>query len=337
MNIQRHTCLKNHHTFGCPVQSQFFTELTDTRQLQSLLQHPDYDPDNIMILGSGSNILFCQDYYGLTVKNKIKGIRITQQNKDNVWVTVGAGENWHRFVCYCVENQFYGAENLSFIPGTVGAAPIQNIGAYGTQLEDIFDHLKATHLYTGEEHQFNRSECQFDYRNSVFKQALKKQFCITEVTFKLALQPQYNISYPALESYLEQHQIKLTLQNIHQAVINIRSSKLPCPSELPNAGSFFKNPYIHPNLLNQLKERFPLIPSYPINNTQIKVPAAWLIEQCELKGKRFGAVGVHKQHALVLINYDRGSGKDIHLLAQHITQCVYKKFGIQLECEVNIL
>lgn len=337
MIIQKNISLDQHHTFRCPIKTQFFTTLSRAADIQTIQQQPEFDANQTVILGGGSNILFRQHFPGLIIQNKIKGIEQIQKNKHHVWLQIGAGENWHEFVRYCVQQQYYGVENLSLIPGTVGAAPIQNIGAYGVQLEDVFDHLNAIDLHTGQSQRFSAEQCEFGYRNSVFKSRFKNRFCITNVTLKLSLTPTFQCQYPALKSHISEHKMELTLNNLHQAIIQIRSSKLPCPKQLPNAGSFFKNPFIQHAQLQSLKKQFPNMPYFPEHQNQVKVPAAWLIEQCQFKGKRFGPVGIHEQHALVLINYDNGSGDQLHDLAQHITATVKEKFDILLEKEVNII
>ena len=337
MNIETQYCLQNHHTFGCPIKARLFATLNQASDFEWISQHPLYPAENILILGGGSNILFKEDFPSLIIHNRIKNISQIKKNSKHIWISVGAGENWHDFVCYCVKNKFYGIENLSLIPGTVGAAPVQNIGAYGVELQDIFDHLTAIDLHTGQTHHFDSQQCQFGYRNSIFKNQFKNRFCITQVTFKLSLTPSLTYHYPALKQHMSTYNIQPTLSNIHQAIIQIRSSKLPCPSHLPNAGSFFKNPFIHHDQFTQLQQQFPSMPHYFTTDKQVKIPAAWLIEQCEFKGKRFGRVGVHAHHALVLVNYQQGNGHELHHLAQHIVRTVHQKFGIVLENEVNII
>ena len=254
MIIQKNIPLDQHHTFGCQVKTQFFAILNSAEDFQAIQQQAEFDANQTLILGGGSNILFRQHFTGLIIQNKIMGIKKTKKNKHHVWLQIGAGENWHEFVRYCVEHQYYGVENLSLIPGTVGAAPVQNIGAYGVQLEDVFDHLNAIDIHTGQLQRFTAEQCEFGYRNSVFKTKFKNRFCITNVTLKLSLLPTFQYQYPALKTHISQNKIEITLNNLYQAIMDIRSSKLPCPKQLPNAGSFFKNPFIHHTQLQSLKK-----------------------------------------------------------------------------------
>jgi UDP-N-acetylmuramate dehydrogenase len=272
------------------------------------------------------------------LKNQIKGIEIVKEDNEHVYVKVGAGENWHSFVMFCVENNYAGVENLSLIPGNVGASPMQNIGAYGVEIKDVFHQLEAVHIKDKSVKRFDLVECEFGYRESVFKRKYKNQFVITSVTYRLNKIPKFNTSYGAINQELEKMGVKeLSIQAISHAVINIRSSKLPDPKEIGNAGSFFKNPQIPKSQFLKLKEQFSDMPSFPVDDQYIKVPAGWLIEQCGWKGYRKGDAGCYSKQALVLVNYGHAKGEEILQLSKHIIESVRKKFGVELEREVNII
>ena len=319
MHIQENISLKPYNTFGIDVTAKHFvsaSNIDDLKQILSLKEHP-----NKLILGGGSNI------------------EIISENDNTVIVKANAGENWHEFVLWCINNGFGGIENLSLIPGNVGTAPIQNIGAYGVELKDVFESCEALSLETKSLRSFSKSECNFGYRNSIFKQEAKGQFIITNVNFKLSKQ-NYNLSinYGAITSQLELMKVNNpTIQDISKAVISIRESKLPNPKEIGNSGSFFKNPVISKTLFNTLLENFKDIPSYPISEDKVKVPAGWLIEKAGFKGKRFDDYGVHKNQALVLVNFGGAKGSDILKLSKLIQKTVERIFGIFIEAEVNIL
>ena len=282
-------------------------------------------------------MLFTKNFEGLVLKNNIKGIKIVKENDTDVFLESGAGENWHEFVLYCVKKGYAGVENLSLIPGNVGASPMQNIGAYGVEIKDVFDSLEAIEIKTGKVRIFNKEECNFGYRESVFKNIYKNQFIITSVVFKLSKTPKFNISYGAIESELEKMNIsKLSIKAISDAVINIRSSKLPDPKVIGNAGSFFKNPVISISQFEDLKERYPQLAYYKLPSGEIKIAAGWLIDHLGWKGKRIEDYGVHKNQALVLVNYGESDGKDIYDLSSLIMKSVFKNFQISLEREVNI-
>ena len=337
MHIQENISLKPYNTFGIDVTAKHFvsaSNIDDLKQILSLKEHP-----NKLILGGGSNMLLTKDFNGLVVHINLKGIEIISENDNTVIVKANAGENWHEFVLWCINNGFGGIENLSLIPGNVGTAPIQNIGAYGVELKDVFESCEALSLETKSLRSFSKSECNFGYRNSIFKQEAKGQFIITNVNFKLSKQ-NYNLSinYGAITSQLELMQIdNPTIQDISKAVISIRESKLPNPKEIGNSGSFFKNPVISKTLFNTLLENFKDIPSYPISEDKVKVPAGWLIEKAGFKGKRFDDYGVHKNQALVLVNFGGAKGSDILKLSKLIQKTVERIFGIFIEAEVNIL
>lgn len=294
-------------------------------------------PAKRFVLGGGSNVLLTHNLHGIVLHNKIKGIEKVKENADHVWVTVGAGEVWHDFVMYAIANHWAGIENLALIPGTVGAAPIQNIGAYGVEVKAVIDCVTGWHWDMKQLVPFYNSECAFGYRDSIFKHQLKDKVFITSVTFRLNKKPNYNTSYGAIEQELQKMGItEPSIAAIADAVIAIRSSKLPNPREIGNAGSFFKNPTISIEQYNILKETFPTIPSYPVNEESVKVPAGWLIEQCGWKGFRAGDAGVHEKQALVLVNYGHATGGAVWDLSDNILKTVHDKFHIQLEREVQV-
>ncbi|KAA5824126.1 UDP-N-acetylmuramate dehydrogenase [Algibacter amylolyticus] len=337
MQIQNNISLKPYNTFGIDAHAKHFVSVNNLEDLKHILSLKNQP--NKLILGGGSNMLLTQDFDGLVIRINLKGIKIISENEDSVKVQANAGENWHEFVLWCINNDFGGIENLSLIPGNVGTAPIQNIGAYGVELKDIFESCEAVELSTQKIKSFYKADCNFGYRNSVFKQEAKGKFIITSVTFKLS-KKEHNLSinYGAITSQLEAMQVsKPTIQDVSKAVISIRESKLPNPKEIGNSGSFFKNPVISTAHFNTLLENFKDIPSYPISQEEVKVPAGWLIEKAGFKGKSFGAYGVHKNQALVLVNYGNAKGIDILNLSKLIQKTVMRIFGISIEAEVNIL
>lgn len=339
LTIQQNISLQPFNTFGIQVKADFFTSMKSADMLLALLQDPQWKAMPKFILGGGSNTLFTQDFAGLVIKNDIQGIQCIDEDDNHLWLKIGAGENWHELVMHCIQHGFHGVENLSLIPGTVGAAPIQNIGAYGVELRDVFHQLEAVDIHRGEIKIFDNAQCEFDYRNSVFKTKYKDQYVITNVTLKLNKKPNFNLSYGAVQETLkEMHIHDLTLKAVSDAVIHIRQSKLPDPKVIGNAGSFFKNPVISANQFKQLQEKFPHIPHYPADSSDsIKIAAGWLIEQCGWKGKRIGHIGVHDKQALVIVNYGSGTGNAIRDLALQIQNSVLEKFQIQLVPEVNII
>ncbi len=291
-----------------------------------------------LILGGGSNILLTRDFQGLVVKMNIQGIRVLKEDHKHIWIQAGAGVIWHEFVLFCVDNQYAGIENLSLIPGTVGAAPMQNIGAYGVEIKDTFDSLEALELESGEIQRFDKDACRFGYRESFFKHEGKNRYIILNATFKLGKSPQLHTEYGAIQETLSAMGISdPSIKDVSNAVIQIRESKLPNPKEIGNAGSFFKNPEISKKHFEKLKNAYPSIPSYPIDENTVKVPAGWLIEQAGWKGSRFENIGVHAKQALVLVNYGGGKGNDIKELSQKIQASILDKFGIQLSAEVNFI
>ncbi len=335
MEIQENISLKPFNTFGIDANARYFSRFSTVDELGELLEA--YQSLEHIILGGGSNILITQDFNGLIAKNEMKGISIIKEDSTYVDVKCGAGENWHKFVLYCIENNLAGVENLSLIPGSVGASPMQNIGAYGVEIKDVFHELEAWHISDKKLVNFTKSDCEFGYRESVFKRQCKGQFVITNVTFRLYKQPVYSTSYGAIQKELEIKGItKLSIKAISDAVINIRQSKLPDPAVIGNAGSFFKNPTIPLQQYEKLKTAFADIVAYPSNN-EMKLAAGWLIEQCGWKGFRKGDAGCHAKQALVLVNYGNAKGKEIFNLSTEILQSVKNKFGILLEREVNVI
>ena len=337
MEILQDYPLKDLNTFGITVHSRYFVSISNIDQLREVLASEIARNNPLLIMGGGSNILFTQPYPGLIILNHIKGIDIIDETNDSALVSAGGGENWQDLVNFALNHNLGGIENLSLIPGSVGAAPIQNIGAYGVELKEVMESLTAIELATGEERTFSNVECDFGYRNSVFKKSLKDQYLITNVCLRLSKLPKLNTSYGAINTLLEQKGIENpTIRDVSKAVIEIRQSKLPDPADIGNAGSFFKNPVIDKIDYEGLKLLFADIPGY-VNVKEVKVPAAWLIDQCGWKGKRFGDIGVHDKQPLVLVNYGNGSGMEIKNLAEEIRVSVTDKFGIELEVEPRII
>ncbi len=342
MQIQENISLKPYNSFGIDARARHFASFKNTEELSELITlNPKLET---LILGGGSNILLTKDYDGLLLKNEIKGINKIEEDEEFVYIQAGAGENWHQFVLYCIENNWAGVENLSLIPGNVGASPMQNIGAYGVEIKDVFYELKAFHRKEKTNYTFSLKDCDFGYRESVFKRKYKKEFVIINVTYKLRKQPLFNTSYGAIEQELDRVGVKeLSIKAISNAVINIRSSKLPNPAEIGNAGSFFKNPEISNAQFEILKTQFPSVVGYSLPNGKVKLAAGWLIEQCgpqdevSWKGYRKGDAGCHAKQALVLVNYGNANGNEIYNLSEAILQSVKEKFGVILEREVNII
>ena len=335
MQTQKNISLKSYNTFGINVTANEFIKINSLENLKELIQKRS----DFFILSGGSNLLLTKNIDKLVVHLNLKGIEILQSNENEVFVKVQAGENWHEFVLWCIAHDFGGIENMSLIPGNVGTTPIQNIGAYGVELKDSMYELEALEIESGTLKAFSNQSCQFGYRNSVFKNEHKGKYIITSVTFKLTKKEhKLNSSYGAIQSELEKNNIKNpTIAAISNAVIAIRQSKLPDPKELGNSGSFFKNPVILKHQFRQLQHKFPEVPHYIISETEVKVPAGWLVEQCGFKGKRFGDAGVHKNQALVLVNYGNATGQEIFDLSKRIQRDVLEKFDVSLEAEVNIL
>jgi UDP-N-acetylmuramate dehydrogenase len=335
MIIQENISLKKYNTFGISVNAKRFISVDSVYELQQLLKIEK----DIFLISGGSNMLLTKDIDKLVVHIDIKGISIDNEDDNAAYLTVNAGENWHEFVLWCVSENYGGIENLSLIPGNVGTCPIQNIGAYGVEVKDTITKVEALDIKTGKLVQFSNEQCNFGYRNSIFKNEAKGKYIITSVSFKLSKNNHnLNSSYGAIENELASKNItNPSLKNISEAIIAIRESKLPDPKEIGNSGSFFKNPVIATTQFLKLQKRYSNIPSYKISDTEVKVPAGWLIEQAGFKGKRFGEFGVHEKQALVLVNYGNATGKEIHQLAEKIKEIIFNKFGIDLEIEVNII
>ncbi|HKP32451.1 MAG TPA: UDP-N-acetylmuramate dehydrogenase [Chitinophagaceae bacterium] len=332
--MQLNFSLKDLNTFHIDAKAKAFATFSSLDELQAI----DLTNKKHLILGGGSNILFTKDFDGLILKNEIKGIEVVKEDDDHVYLKVGAGENWHQFVMYCIAHDHAGVENLSLIPGNVGASPMQNIGAYGVEIKEVFESLEAYHLAEKKVVTFSANDCEFGYRESVFKRKYKDQFAILNVTFRLSKKPTFNTTYGAIEQELQRMGVKeLSIRSISQAVINIRSSKLPDPNEIGNAGSFFKNPTVDNYKFQSLKEEFPSIVGYTVSPKSVKLAAGWLIEQAGWKGYRRGDAGVHAKQALVLVNYGAAEGAEIYKLSEEILKSVQEKFGVTLEREVNIM
>ena len=335
MNIKENISLETYNTFGIAVNAKRFISVDSVYQLQQLLKIEK----DVFLISGGSNMLLTKDIEKLVVHINIKGISIDKETSDVVYLTVNSGENWHEFVQWCISENYGGIENLSLIPGNVGTCPIQNIGAYGVEVKDTITKVEGLAIKTGKLVHFSNEECKFGYRNSIFKNEAKGKYILTSVSFRLTKRNHtLNTSYGAIETELISNKITHpTLKNISDAVISIRKSKLPDPTKIGNSGSFFKNPVIPISQFLILQKECPTIPSYPVSNTEIKIPAGWLVEQSGFKGKRFGDAGVHKKQALVLVNYNHASGKEIYELAKKIQKTVKSKFRVSLEIEVNII
>ncbi len=335
MEIQTNVPLRTRNTFGINAIAHRFVAVHTVAELQNLL--PTTEP--VLIMGAGSNLLITNDIKNLVIHNCIKGIEIIRQDEQHTYVRAGAGESWHGLVEWCVERDLGGIENLSLIYGTVGAAPVQNIGAYGVELQDVLEELEAVELATGKRRIFRADDCRFGYRESIFKREHKGEYCIISITLRLTQHPTaFNTTYGDIQHTLQQMGIKQpTLKTISQAVMYIRQQKLPNPEVLGNAGSFFKNPIISKRHYKELQEQFPAMPSFPLNETQLKIPAAWLIQQVGWRGKRIDDAGVSPNHALILVNYGNATGQDIKNLACDIIADVHQKFNIMLVPEVNII
>ena len=333
MIINDNFSLKEFNSFGIDANAKFFASFSSEDELGELLLFQQKH----LILGGGSNILFTQDFDGLVLKNEIDDIEIISEDDLHVYVRAGAGVNWHRFVLFCIDRELGGVENLSLIPGNVGASPMQNIGAYGVEIKDVFHQLEAWHIRDKKAVNFSNLDCVFGYRESVFKNKYKGQFVILNVTFRLNKIPVFNTSYGAIEQELERVGEKPSIRSISNAVISIRRSKLPDPKEIGNAGSFFKNPVVSDQKYDSLKKEYSSIPGYPQENGGVKLAAGWLIEQCGWKGYRKGDAGCHAKQALVLVNYGHAKGEEIYELSTRILESVQQMFNVQLEREVNII
>ena len=336
-NILNNYNLKKYNTFNVNVRAKYFASFNSKKQLQQLLENQICQNENILILGGGSNILFTKNINGIVLHNNINGISIIKEGTKNIVVKVGAGVVWHDFVIWSVKKNLSGIENLALIPGSVGASPIQNIGAYGAEVKSTIEEVIGIEINSSKERRFTNTECEFNYRSSIFKNELKNKYIITEVIFKLSKKHLNITSYGDVKKELDNLKLPPNPKNISTAVINIRNIKLPHPKKLANSGSFFKNPIISTNTFNSIKKKFPNIISYKISEKKIKIAAGWLIENAGLKGHRVGDAGVHKNQALVIVNYDKATGKEILNLANNIRDKIKKIYGISIENEVNIL
>ncbi|HMO32574.1 MAG TPA: UDP-N-acetylmuramate dehydrogenase [Lacibacter sp.] len=337
MQVLQNVSLKQFNTFGVDAAARRFACFSTVEELDELLKLSASGAKRF-ILGGGSNLLFTCDVDGWVLKNELMGRERTGEDDDFVYLRAGAGENWHNLVEYCVANNWAGVENLSLIPGNVGATPMQNIGAYGVEIKDVVYEVEAYHMLDRTRVRFSNDGCRFGYRDSIFKQAAKGQFVIVSVTYRLRKKPVFHTQYGAIEQELERMGAQnVSIQAIAQAVINIRRSKLPDPRQLGNAGSFFKNPSVTASQFQQLQQAYPEIPAYPNPDGTVKLAAGWLIEQCGWKGYRKGDAGCHRQQALVLVNYGTASGQELLALSEAIRQSVQNKFGVDLEREVNVV
>lgn len=337
MQIHNNFSLKKYNTFGIEAKAKQFVAVHNLEDLKSILKN--HASDKKFILGGGSNMLLTQDIDALVIHVDLKGKRIIKEDDDFVWVESQAGEVWHEFVLYTIDQNLGGLENMSLIPGNVGTTPVQNIGAYGTEIKDTFISCEAMNIATQQMKTFSKEECNFGYRESVFKQEAKDKYVITSVVFKLTKRNhKINTSYGDIKKELENQNVTTpTLKDVSNAVIAIRQSKLPDPKELGNSGSFFKNPIISKELFEKVQARFPDVKHFEVSSTEVKVPAGWLIEHCGLKGYRKDDAGVHKNQALVLVNYGNATGQDILNLSKYVQKTVFDKYGIEIEAEVNVI
>ena len=337
MEIQHHFSLKNYNTFGIEAKAKQFVAVHSTEELKYILEQRKAEKK--FILGGGSNMLLTKDIDALVIHIDLKGKKIIDENDDYVWVESQAGENWHEFVLWTIDQDFGGLENMSLIPGNVGTTPVQNIGAYGTEIKDTFVSCQVITIENQEIKTFSKEECNFGYRESIFKNDVKDQYIITSVVFKLTKKNhKINTSYGDIVAELaKNNRTEPTLKDVSNAVINIRRSKLPDPKELGNSGSFFKNPILLKSDFQKIQHQFPEMKYYEISETEVKVPAGWLIEQAGFKGKRFGDAGIHKNQALVLVNYGNATGAEILNVSKNIQETIFKKFGINIETEVNVI
>ena len=337
MNFSENYSLKNHNTFGVDAKANYFATFNSEEELTDLLKSEITQKESLFILGGGSNILLTRNFDGLVLANEIKGIEIVSENENYKIIKVGAGEVWHDFVLWSIDKNLSGIENLALIPGLVGASPMQNIGAYGVEIKDVIESVDFIEINSGNKKTIENSACNFRYRDSIFKHELKGKVIITKVILKLSKTPLNKTTYGTIERELKNLNLEASPKNIAQAVINIRSSKLPDPKVLGNSGSFFKNPVIETTKFEELKKEFPEIVGYKVSETETKIAAGWLIDNAGLKGYRKADAGVHKNQALVLVNYGNATGLEIINLAKEIQEVVKEKYGIQIELEVNIL
>jgi len=334
--VQENVDLQPYNTLNISASARYFATVETKAELKKLLICLDSEP--LLVLGGGSNVLFADDFEGLVLHVGIRGKQVIEETDEHIWLKVGAGENWHQTVRYCVKQGWGGIENLSLIPGTVGAAPIQNIGAYGVELKEVFQWLEAVSVDTSEVKRFEKKDCQFGYRDSIFKGELRGKYVITNVVLKLSKHAVVNTSYGAIRSELESRGIEdPSIREISDIVVDIRNSKLPNPETLGNAGSFFKNPIVDKEIYQHIKNDYLDVPGYQVDENSVKIPAGWLIEQAGWKGKVVGNVGTYEQQALVIVNHGGANGSEILQLAKNIRESVKEQFGIALVPEVNIV
>jgi UDP-N-acetylmuramate dehydrogenase len=334
MQFSENISLASLNSFGIEALARYYTKISSVDELSNLQLEQNLP---LLVLGGGSNILFTRDFSGYVLHNEIRGIEVVHEDEEQVLVRTGAGEVWHEFVEYCIGNGYAGVENLALIPGRNGASPIQNIGAYGVEVKDVFYELEAFHLSEKKLYRFNASECAFGYRDSVFKNRYKGQFMISSVTYRLSKKPSFHTTYGAITQELEKMGVQdLSIRAIGDAVIRIRRSKLPDPAEIGNAGSFFKNPEVSAGQFSLLRSEYPDIVGYPLPGGRIKLAAGWMIERAGWKGYRNGPAGVHDKQALVLVNHGGAKGKEIYDLSEEILVSIREKFGVKLEREVNV-
>ena len=337
MNIYTDYSLKSRHTFGMDVQTALFIEYATKEELKEILQNQQLEEGRWLHIGGGSNLLFMGDYSGTILHSSIKGYEVLSEDAEEVVVRVGAGEVWDDFVAYTVAQGWYGAENLSWIPGEVGSSAVQNIGAYGVEAKDLIVNVETVEVATGEERIFSNAECAYAYRESIFKLSLKGQYIVTHVSYRLKKTPSYHLDYGNVRAELAKANFDLTLANVRQVIIDIRQAKLPDPNVQGNAGSFFMNPIVPRAHFEALQKDYPQIPHYEVDADRVKIPAAWMIDQCGWKGKRLGNASVHDKQALVLVNCGGATGAEVVRLSEEIQQSVFKMFGIQIYPEVNFI
>lgn len=337
MKITKDYSLLPHNTFGMDVKASLFIEYDSVEELKQILRDYPLEDDRWLHIGAGSNLLFTGDYPGIVLHSCIRGFEVVAEDAETVIVRVGAGEVWDDFVAYAVSNEWYGAENLSLIPGEVGASAVQNIGAYGVEAKDLIMEVETIEVATGKERVFRNEECGYAYRESVFKLALKRQHIVTKVSYRLRKTPSYHLDYGNVRAELEKSGCALTLSNVREGIIKIREAKLPDPKVQGNAGSFFMNPIIPYAQFEALSARYPQMPHYEVDAQWVKIPAAWMIDQCGWKGKQMGRAGVHHKQALVLVNLGGATGKEVIRLSEEIQKSVSDKFGVSISPEVNFI
>ena len=337
MEYKKNISLKKYNTFGVNVKCKLYCKVKSEKEVVSVINSEEYKNNSHLILSGGSNVLFLKDYGGLIIQNEIKGKEIIEEKSESTILRVGAGENWHKFVLWSINNGLSGLENMALIPGNVGASPMQNIGAYGVEVKDFIVSVEGINLDTKESFILKNSDCNFEYRDSVFKHELKEKVIITHVNFKISKTPINNTKYGAIKEEIRSLGLPVSAESICKAVINIRTRKLPNPEVIGNIGSFFKNPVISTSNFLKIQKQFSEIVGYKVSETKTKVAAGWLIDQCEWKGYRKGDAGVHKNQALVLVNYGNATGEEIISLSKEIQQSVKNKFKIDIHPEVNII